>query len=404
MDNELKNQYISTGETVWREYTGQLVKTERYAWRNSKGKVVATSNRNGDVLTIVDGKDSHDIESFDRSKYRLTQFGPLCSHLAPGLFDFIAREHQGRQGFTWRSVDVYIESQEKPVGYIAGLGGVFCPSCHTWYIDELQNFMVLFAKRGLQGSAYDTVDEANVKDEEAWVDGDELLRRVNEETLATNVGQLALAHLQPLAINPEMLTQVLEMNLAEDSGSPEIRTGEVFVTSFKQDPNCLQRPNAFYIGRACISNGHSLEDSILRNPYKMDKATPQDGNRERVIHLQKSTILNQAIRYDSQDIVRGISLPEVKKTLIELRDLLLLGQDIYLICHCKLPGGKTQPRCHGDETANCLNWMVQQEVQRRSNLTNSPIASSISPNEPFRIDSSISKRSAKTAPVQRIAG
>ena len=100
-----------------------------------------------------------------------------------------------------------------------------------------------------------------------------------------------------------------------------------------------------YIGRK--NRGYNLQQSPLANPNPIDvkTASPQ----------QIATNLAQYKRLIWQSIQAQAGAPYIK--LCKLRDRLLRGEDLLLLCWCKESGSEP---CHGEIVKAALEWMCLQ--------------------------------------------
>ena len=123
---------------------------------------------------------------------------------------------------------------------------------------------------------------------------------------------------------------------------PESRLGSIIVGSIR----FYDLTDGIYIGREVTTPKEHYPASLLGNPYKITKnSTTED--KQRALYNYR-TWLNQ------QRLAKG----EVYFHLLDLRDFVLRGIDLSLLCWCK--GAEGEGICHGDIVAACLEWMVGQ--------------------------------------------
>lgn len=105
--------------------------------------------------------------------------------------------------------------------------------------------------------------------------------------------------------------------------------------------------DGIYIGREVKTNKDFYPASLLGNPYRVtDKSTDED--KERSLINYKSWLFYEHIKAED----------EVFEHLLNLRDMVLRGVDVKLLCWCKdeLGGGL----CHGDIVKAALEWLIRQ--------------------------------------------
>ena len=101
-----------------------------------------------------------------------------------------------------------------------------------------------------------------------------------------------------------------------------------------------------YIGRGVITSKDDYPNSLLANPYKLGK-NPSDEDKKRCLANYRLWLNEHRLAKD-----------EVYAHLLDLRDIVLRGLDLRLLCWCKSAEG--DGICHGDIVRDCLNWMIGQ--------------------------------------------
>ncbi|MEW6735018.1 MAG: DUF4326 domain-containing protein [Acidobacteriota bacterium] len=104
-----------------------------------------------------------------------------------------------------------------------------------------------------------------------------------------------------------------------------------------------------YIGRKVASLG--IEGSMLGNPFKLGSAhattnnNSDDEERETVIKQYRAWLWNEILERSS-----------VWVELCRLRDMVLRGEDLKLVCWC------APKRCHGDIVKAALEWIIRKSL------------------------------------------
>lgn len=125
---------------------------------------------------------------------------------------------------------------------------------------------------------------------------------------------------------------------------PAVKRGIVTVGNVKDG----HRDEDIYIGRSVGLAGY--EASALGNPFKLSKVLL--GNHEQEEAKQVLENYRKWLWYQITN--KSTAFYE----LIKLRNFLLRGEDLTLLCWCKRKD-KEVP-CHGDIVKLCLEWMVKE--------------------------------------------
>jgi Domain of unknown function (DUF4326) len=133
---------------------------------------------------------------------------------------------------------------------------------------------------------------------------------------------------------------------------PDVKVGAITIGNVKDG----HREEDIYIGRSVGLAGYAA--SPLGNPFKLSKVLVGNEHEEaqRVLEDYKKWLWHQIK-----------TKTEAYHELIRLRDFLLRGEDLTLLCWCKRRDREVP--CHGDIVKACLEWMIGRFLEAKNQLT-----------------------------------
>lgn len=123
---------------------------------------------------------------------------------------------------------------------------------------------------------------------------------------------------------------------------PSQKLGNIIVGSVRE----YDLTDGYYIGRQVVTGRESYQASILANPYKITDFPDLKTNMDKY----KKDVLWDGIKKKNNIYFK----------LCQLRDYVLRGETLVLLCWCKEKGKENNP-CHGDVIKSCIeNYMIPQ--------------------------------------------